>query len=797
MTDVASAEDGPAKTRDVRVRYIVALAVIALLSIGSHWAITTTVATQVGNGAQINVSSTQRVLSQRIALNASVMAQGNPLRAAAAREALEALVIQMAEAHDDLISGNAARGLPGEPNAELTDLYFGSGQLDVKVRSFLVTAQNLLETPQDRISSTSTQVRSLTTLAADPSESGLLATLARASQAYSDDSEREVDDVVTVAQVVLAVTLLALVIEGRWVFRPMIRRIAEQTESILRARSRLRAVLDNALVGVVTLDEFGTILDANATARGLLDLDLDLDADDAGIDHTNIVDFATSTDGRTALRKLVEQARLDTDVAPLDIELARSGDVFLARISAQVADSATGRFISAVITDETVRRQAEDRLRHNADHDALTDLPNRALFKRRVDAALDPATRSAGPATVMFIDLDDFKTINDSLGHLVGDRLLTVVAQRLTSCVRAGDTAARLGGDEFAVLIPDALDASVARSMAERITGVLRSPIIIDGVSLSMTASIGIAVADRAEDSTSLLSNADSAMYSAKRQGKDKFCYFTSELHDQAVDRLDLKVGMTQALRHDQFELHYQPIVDLNDGRVLGLEALIRWDHPERGRVAPDQFIPVAEETGQIVPIGWWVLERAISDAVELHARFGEGAPGYVSVNVSPLQFATDDFVDRLSTLLDDRLAGSALVLELTETALALDSAAVAKTLAQVRALGVRIAIDDFGTGYSALSYLHSLTVDVLKIDRSFVSQITDGSDGAPLVASMLQMAAALGLDAIAEGVETDEQRLSLLGMRCEVAQGYHFAKPADFDTTCAILEAPLAAATH
>lgn len=791
MTDDPSTKDASGGQRDLRARYVIALAIIAVLSIGSHMAITTTVATQDGNGAQINVSSTQRVLSQRIALNANAMAQGDSIRAATARETLESLVIQMGQAHDNLINGNEREGLPGDPNDELTEIYFGSGQLDVKVRSFLVTAQNFLDTPQERITINSTPVLSLTGLAADPSDSGLLATLARASQAYSDDSDREVDSVVTVAQIVLAVTLIALVIEGRWVFRPMIRRITEQTESILRARSRLRAVLDNALVGVITLDESGTIIDANATAKGLLALDVD------ALDGASLADFTTSADGRAALRELVEQARLGTDPTPLEIELSRSDDVFLARISARVGDSADGRFISAVITDETVRRQAEDDLRHNADHDALTDLPNRALFKRRVDAALDTDLRSIGTATVMFIDLDDFKTINDSLGHLVGDQLLTVVAQRLSSCVRAGDTAARLGGDEFAVLIPDALDSSIAQRMAERITGVLRTPIVINGVSLSMTASIGIAVADRAEDSTALLSNADNAMYSAKRLGKDKFCYFTPELHDQAVDRLDLKVGMTQALRSDQFALHYQPIVDLDDGEILGVEALIRWDHPERGRVAPDQFIPVAEETGQIVPIGWWVLERAVSDAVEFRERFGERAPGYVSVNVSPLQFTADDFVDRLRALLHDRLPGSALVLELTETALALDSAAVAATLVRVRALGVRIAIDDFGTGYSALSYLHSLTVDILKIDRSFVSQITDGSDGSPLVASMLQMAKALGLDVIAEGVETDEQRLSLLGMSCEVAQGYHFAKPADFASTCALLEAPLAVSTR
>ncbi|MFK7919473.1 MAG: EAL domain-containing protein [Ilumatobacter sp.] len=750
------------------------------MSIGSHLAITATIDDQQGNETQINVSASQQMLSQRIALNASMLAQSPPEERGASLRSLDELVIEMETAHEWLISNDDRVGFSPDENPELNDIYFGTDRLDVKVRSFLVTARNVIDTPPDRLTPASTPILALTRFAQDGSDSGLLATLDRASHAYVDSSAQEVGAVLRVVRIVLFVTLAALIIEGLWVFRPMVRRLTEQTESINRARSRLQAVLDNALVGVITLDTRGTIVDMNTTARALF-------ARNVGLVGGRFSRLAIDIDDREVLRRLIDDASAGRRPPPTEISLAGADGVFLARISAQEGASASGRFISVVVTDETNRRRAESELRYHATHDSLTDLPNRALFKEQVDTALRDSINDGATPAVMFIDIDDFKTINDSLGHLVGDQLLSVVGQRLAGCIRSTDTAARLGGDEFAVLVPRCADAGVARGLADRVLMALSSPIIIGSQQLAVTASIGIAVGAPGDDSTSMLSNADNAMYSAKRKGKAQLCFFTAELHADAMDRLDLRVGITQALCADEFSLHYQPIVNLQTEEVNGIEALIRWEHPDRGPIRPDQFIPVAEETGQIVAIGWWVLEHAIADVIELRNRAGVDAPSYVSVNVSPAQFMAEDFVDRLETLLGDRLAGSALVLELTETALMRDSIAVADTLVRLRELGVRVAIDDFGTGYSSLSYLHTLAVDILKIDRSFVSQITEDAD-APLVLTLLQMAQSLGLDVIAEGVETAAQRQWLLDMGCPTGQGFHFAKPIDFAATCELL---------
>ncbi|MGB3735130.1 MAG: EAL domain-containing protein [Ilumatobacter sp.] len=766
-------------------RYILALALIAVLSLAAHVAITTAIDTQSGHAAEINVSGRQRVLSQRIAFFANTLAQDGDDADSTGRAQLTILVSEMADAHRALKEGDRSRGLPGRPSQELQEIYFGPGRLDAQVVAFLDAARGVLDTPSDQLTPTSDPVVAVVTAARDSSGDGLFATLDRAVDAYQSATENSVGRVLDVARVVLFVTLLALLAEGLWVFRPLMRRLAEQTTSIDRSRSRLESVLDNALVGVLTLDEEGVIVDANRTVAGLLARDR------RELVTTRFAQHGFTARGTALLSRLVEEACTGTVVQPTEVELRRGDQFFIAQVSAQASNSDAGRFISVVVTDETGRRAAESRLRHSAEHDTLTDLPNRAQFARRVDSALGRVGIGTGQPAVMFVDIDDFKTVNDALGHKIGDELLQIVARRLTECVGSTGIAARLGGDEFAVLIPAAPNSSVAARLAERVITALDVPIPMGGYAHSISVSIGIAVADQETDSSSLLSNADSAMYSAKRRGKHQFQIFTPDMHSVAVQRMDMKVGLDQALRVGQFDLHYQPIVTLADGRVSGLEALIRWEHPTRGSIGPDEFIPVAEETGQIIAIGWWVLQRAIDDTVALRNRLGDSAPASISVNVSPEQFMADDFVERLRAMLLHRLQGESLVLELTETALMRDSVNVASTLAELRAMGIRIAIDDFGTGYSALSHLHTLCVDSIKIDRSFVSQISPTNPTAPVVSSMLQMVRSLELDVVAEGIETEIQRTSLMAMGCTTGQGYYFARPADFEATCALLERP------
>ena len=445
-------------------------------------------------------------------------------------------------------------------------------------------------------------------------------------------------------------------------------------------------------------------------------------------------------------------------------------------IARNLLEDQSVRAIVVTMRDTTGRRELEKQLERRAFHDDLTGLANRALFTDRLEHALDRSARDRDVGiAVLFVDLDDFKAVNDGMGHGAGDELIRSVAERIRSCVRPADTVARLGGDEFAVLLEDVPSVSHATSLADRLLEVLQLPIGVIGVSMSVPASVGVTFATRDSTAESLLRDADIAMYSAKSQGKGRVTVFDATLREIAVQRLALKVELPEALRSEQFHLDYQPIKDVASGELRGFEALIRWHHPERGLVSPGEFIPAAEETGMIVDIGRWVLKEACQQAVVWNRKWPE--PLSISVNVSGLQLHQPEFIEDLQSILGATgLAPSLLTLELTESVLVRHQR-VENILGELRTIGVGIAIDDFGTGFSSLSYLQQFPVTSIKVDRSFVADLTSGGK-VGLVRSILSIGDALGLTTVAEGVETAEQLEVLTRLGCDCAQGFVIGRP-------------------
>ena len=437
--------------------------------------------------------------------------------------------------------------------------------------------------------------------------------------------------------------------------------------------------------------------------------------------------------------------------------------------------------------DITRRKAAERRIEHLAHHDFLTDLPNR-LFRDRLDVALAQARRHDQLVGVLFIDLDRLKVINDTLGHVAGDQMLREAATRLARCMREGDTVARLGGDEFMVVLSNLGDARGAASAARKILDGLARPTELMGQEVFMSASIGVSIYPTdAADAEALIRNADAAMYSAKRHGGDNYQFYTSDLNVQAQERLALEQGLRVAEQRNELHLLYQPKIDLVSGKIIGVEALLRWQHPVLGWVSPERFIPIAEETGLIIPIGEWVL-RTACEQIRTWRALGIDLP--VAVNLSACQFRQRNLAATIHRILSEAgVPPQCLEIEITESDVMENAESAIATLGELKARGISISVDDFGTGYSSLSYLKRFPLDVLKIDRSFVRDIAIDSDDAAIVEAIIALARSLDIKVVAEGVESDDQKAFLNRSGCDFAQGYLFSPPVEAGQIVALLE--------
>jgi diguanylate cyclase (GGDEF)-like protein/PAS domain S-box-containing protein len=492
-----------------------------------------------------------------------------------------------------------------------------------------------------------------------------------------------------------------------------------------------------------------------------------------------IIDGPTRKPARDPMEMAVEQDRT-VGLTVNCILIRRDGFESTIEDSAAPIHDRSGRVIGAVIVfhDVSAARAMSLQMTHSAHYDLVTNLPNRLLLNDRITQAISLARRQNRPIAVIFLDLDRFKYINDSLGHVTGDKLLQSVSRRLLTSVRASDTVSRQGGDEFVILLSEITHPEHAATSAKKILLSLNARHSIGGQDLHIDGSIGISVYPQdGEDAETLIMNADTAMYHAKENGRNNFQFFTAEMNLKAVERQSLEGSLRRALEREEFLLHYQPKVNLDTGEITGVEALIRWQQPERGLVPPSQFVPVAEDCGLIIPIGRWVLREACRQA---RAWQDEGLPLLpLAVNVSAVEFRDEGFVEGLRAILSETgLEARYLELELTEGVLMEHAESTASVLRQLKMMGVHLVVDDFGTGYSSLSYLQQFPIDVLKIDQSFVHRITADPDDSPIVSAIIDMGKNLKQRVIAEGIETQEQLAFLRAHHCAEGQGYLFSQP-------------------
>jgi diguanylate cyclase (GGDEF)-like protein/PAS domain S-box-containing protein len=557
---------------------------------------------------------------------------------------------------------------------------------------------------------------------------------------------------------------------------------------IIESEQRFRSLVQNSSDIITILGADGTVLYVSPAVQRVTGYKPE---EKVG---TNAFGSVHPDDTERALNTFAEVLKRPGLHPPLEFRVPHKDGSwrYLEHVVNNLLDDPAVRGVVVNSWDVTERKALVEQLSYQAFHDLLTGLPNRALFMNRLEHTLTRAKRRGSMVAVLFTDLDNFKVINDSLGHKAGDQLLIAVAERLKTCLRPEDTAARLGGDEFTILVEDVAGVGEAVQIAERIADILRPPFALEEQEVFATVSTGIALNSTAQEQPAdLLRYADLAMYRAKRRGKARYEVFEPSMDAKVVERLILETGLRRALVRQQFRVYYQPIVALENGKVTGVEALVRWEHPQRGLLLPEEFLSVAEETGLIVRIGQWVLREAVKQARIWQERYPSTPPLTVSVNLSPRQFFHPNLIAEV--LEESEVEPDSLQLEITEGAMATNGTSSSdRTLRNLKRMGVQLAIDDFGLGYSSLSYLKRFPVDYLKIDRSFIVGLRREPNGASkdteIVKAMIELTHALRLKVIAEGVETSEQLRRLRNLKCDFAQGNYFSEPRPSEELAVIL---------
>ncbi|NOT11903.1 MAG: EAL domain-containing protein [Methylococcaceae bacterium] len=546
------------------------------------------------------------------------------------------------------------------------------------------------------------------------------------------------------------------------------------------AENRYRSIFENAIEGIYQTTPSGQYLNFNPALARIYGYDSTEDL------LQSICDIQKQLYVDTCMREeYIALMKAHGHVYNFEAQVFRkNGDIIWITENAHEVHDADGKLLyyEGTVEDISERKNYEHQIKYQATHDSLTGLPNRTILCDRLQQCMNASDRSGRELAVAFIDLDQFKLINDSMGHHVGDNLLITMAKRLSSCLRESDTVVRLGGDEFVLLLNSSHKIEDIAHCMHRILTAVAEPCLIEGRDFVVSCSIGIGLypGDGADPNT-LLKNADSAMYKAKQLGRNNFQFYTSELNEALTERMEIEYRLRRAIEYEEFLLHYQPKVDLATGKVCGAEALIRWQPPGDSLISPLTFIPVAEETGQIEEIGRWVLKNACCKAVEFQKIMGRPIP--VAVNMSPRQFRQENLVSLVESVISGtKIDPQCLELEITESCLAQDPRNFIKTLHDLKALGIKLAIDDFGTGYSSMAYLKDFPVDRLKIDKVFVGNLETEPANVPILKAIIALGHSLGLKVVAEGVETAYQQAFLHGIGCDELQGYFFSKPLPAD---------------